>query len=216
MHRIVLFDLDGTLVDTAPDLAAAANARRRARGLADLPESQLRPFATRGAAGILGRALGLEATNPAFPAEREAFLEYYAAHCAEYSRLFPGVREGLEQLRELGIRTALATNKPAALTERLLEGLRIDEFFEIRRSSDSPGCAMKPRPDTLLTVLDAAGLEPVDALYVGDDPVDAAASSAAGVPCLLVTWGYATGDLAACGAAGLYDDPEALFAELAR
>lgn len=216
MHRIVLFDLDGTLVDTAPDLAAAANARRRARGLAELRESELRPFATQGAAGLLGRALGLEKTDPTFPAEREAFLEYYAAHCAVHSHPFPGVREGLERLRELGIRTALATNKPAALTERLLEGLRLDEFFEIRRSSDSPGCAMKPRPDTLLTVLDAAGFSPDDALYVGDDPVDAAASCAAGIRCLLVSWGYATTDLAACGVAGLYADPKALFEELAR
>lgn len=211
MISTLIFDLDGTLVDTAPDLALAANLIRTARGLEPLPEAELRPFATRGATELLGAALGVEPTDPDFPALREEFLKNYAANFTVKSRPFPGIPALLEALRQGGATLAVATNKQAVFASAILRDLALAPYFESILSSDSPGCAMKPRPDTILRTLEALRADPATTIYVGDDPVDLEASRRAGVRAALVDWGYARIDLHALDADIVVSRPEELL-----
>ena len=146
--RLFLFDLDGTLVDTAPDLALAVNMVRTARGIAPLPEEELRPYASRGAPGLLGKAMGIGRDDPAFLALRTEFLDNYAAHMTDRSRPFEGVPVMLEALRAAGIRTGVVTNKVEHLALRLTDNLGLDGQLDVVLGSDSEGCAMKPAPDS--------------------------------------------------------------------
>ena len=189
--RLFLFDLDGTLVDTAPDLALAVNMVRTARGIAPLPEEELRPYASRGAPGLLGKAMGIGRDDPAFLALRTEFLDNYAAHMTDRSRPFEGVPVMLEALRAAGIRTGVVTNKVEHLALRLTDNLGLDGQLDVVLGSDSEGCAMKPAPDSLLTAARLTGVHVTDILYAGDDPRDVAAAHAAGMPCAACTWGYA-------------------------
>ena len=141
--RLFLFDLDGTLVDTAPDLALAVNMVRTARGIAPLPEEELRPYASRGAPGLLGKAMGIGRDDPAFLALRTEFLDNYAAHMTDRSRPFEGVPVMLEALRAAGIRTGVVTNKVEHLALRLTDNLGLDGQLDVVLGSDSEGCAMK-------------------------------------------------------------------------
>ena len=185
--RLFLFDLDGTLVDTAPDLALAVNMVRTARGIAPLPEEELRPYASRGAPGLLGKAMGIGRDDPAFLALRTEFLDNYAAHMTDRSRPFEGVPVMLEALRAAGIRTGVVTNKVEHLALRLTDNLGLDGQLDVVLGSDSEGCAMKPAPDSLLTAARLTGVHVTDILYAGDDPRDVAAAHAAGMPCAACT-----------------------------
>ena len=156
--RLFLFDLDGTLVDTAPDLALAVNMVRTARGIAPLPEEELRPYASRGAPGLLGKAMGIGRDDPAFLALRTEFLDNYAAHMTDRSRPFEGVPVMLEALRAAGIRTGVVTNKVEHLALRLTDNLGLDGQLDVVLGSDSEGCAMKPAPDSLLTAARLTGV----------------------------------------------------------
>ena len=143
--RLFLFDLDGTLVDTAPDLALAVNMVRTARGIAPLPEEELRPYASRGAPGLLGKAMGIGRDDPAFLALRTEFLDNYAAHMTDRSRPFEGVPVMLEALRAAGIRTGVVTNKVEHLALRLTDNLGLDGQLDVvlRRLRDE-ACARLP------------------------------------------------------------------------
>lgn len=214
MISTLIFDLDGTLVDTAPDLALAANLVRTARGLEPLSETELRPFATLGATGLLGAALGVEKTDPDFPALREEFLKNYTVNLTAKSRPFPGIPALLEALRHGGARLAVATNKQAAFASIILRDLALSPYFDSILSSDSPGCAMKPRPDMILRTLEALDVAPEETIYVGDDPVDLDASRCAGVRTVLVDWGYARVDLHELDADRVVSCPEELLCYL--
>ncbi|MDR7927078.1 HAD hydrolase-like protein [Acidithiobacillus thiooxidans] len=121
----VLFDLDGTLVDTAPDLAAAANRLRESRGLPALPLADLRPVASQGARGLLRVAFGLQPEDHEFPVLREIFLEDYLSRICEQSTLFPGMVQVLHWLEENQIPWGIVTNKPGVLTTPLLAALAL-------------------------------------------------------------------------------------------
>ena len=190
-HRIFLFDLDGTLIDTAPDLAAATNKVRTDRGLPALDETELRPYASRGAPGLLGRALNIAQTDPEFPELRAAFLANYEAAMTVCSRPFDGVVELLDALRADGITTGVVTNKYEHLALRLVNDLGLSERLDLVLGSDSEGCAMKPRPDSLLEAARRLNASPADILYAGDDPRDIEAAHAAGMSAAAVGWGYA-------------------------
>ena len=147
--RCVLFDLDGTLVDTAPDLAYAANLVRAAQGLAPLPVRRYRPVASAGARGLLRVGLGLTPEHPDFPARRESVLAHYRAHLARESRLFPGMDAVLKAFARHDIAWGVVTNKPQWLTDPLLEALQLSQRAAVV-VGQVEGIPVKPAPDTLL------------------------------------------------------------------
>jgi N-acetyl-D-muramate 6-phosphate phosphatase len=187
--RAVLFDLDGTLVDTAPDLAYAANRVRRDLGRGPLPLARYRPHASAGARGLLQVALGITPEHPDFPARRDRFLALYREHLARKSRLFDGMDAALRAFERRGIAWGVVTNKPQWLTDPLMAALRLDTRAAVVIGI-TPDLAPKPAPDGLLRACAQLGLRPPDCVYVGDDERDIAAARAAAMPAVAAAWGY--------------------------
>ncbi len=185
----VLFDLDGTLVDTAPDLGAAANRMRTDRGLPALPMEMLRPVASQGARGLLRVAFHLQPEDPDFPPMRAEFLEIYAAHICEQSTLFPGMAETLTTLSAHGVVWGIVTNKPGFLTLPLLNALKLPVAPGAVVSGDSTA-RVKPDPLPVTHALAEMGACAARSLMIGDDPRDMAAGRAAGTRCWAAAWGY--------------------------
>jgi N-acetyl-D-muramate 6-phosphate phosphatase len=187
--RAVLFDLDGTLVDTAPDLAHAANEVRAELSLPPLPLAHYRPVASAGARGLLKAGLDMDPHHPDFPGHRDRFLQHYRDHLSRASRLFPGMDGVLQALEERGIAWGVVTNKPAWLAEPLLDDLDLRRRMACLVGARD-GLASKPAPDLLLRACTEMDCPPVNCLYVGDDRRDVEAARAAGMPVLAVSWGY--------------------------
>jgi len=187
--KAVLFDLDGTLVDTAPDLAYAANLVRSEQGLAPLPESDYRPAASAGARGLLKVALGMTPEHAEFPRQRERFLALYRAHLSRGSRLFEGMPAVLTQIHRMGAVWGVVTNKPAWLTRPLMEQLSLSAASAVTVSGDEVANA-KPAPDALFHACKLISVEPHHCIYVGDDLRDIVAGRAAGMRTLAADWGY--------------------------
>ncbi|ULQ46458.1 HAD-IA family hydrolase [Flagellatimonas centrodinii] len=208
-----LFDLDGTLVDTAPDLAAAANHLRRLDGLSPLPVDHYRPAASGGARGLIKAGLGLADDHPRFPALRDQFLAHYRAHLADQSRLFEGLEPVLRSMEQRHIPWGVVTNKPAWLTVPLMTALDLAERAAVCVSADEAP-APKPAPDALLLACARAKLLPGECHYVGDDRRDIEAGRAAGMRTVAVNWGYTgnNGAPASWGADHLVDHPTDLLA----
>ena len=187
--KAVLFDLDGTLVDTAPDLGYAANVVREDCGLAPLPLSDYRPVASAGARGLLGMALGLTPDDAAFERHRARFLAVYREHLTRASRPFDGIAELLATLSRLDIRWGVVTNKPSWLTDPLMAQLQLDAASACTVSADQVTNA-KPAPDALLLACEQLALAPARCWYVGDDKRDIVAGQAAGMTTIAADWGY--------------------------
>ena len=185
--RAVLFDLDGTLADTAPDLAAALNRMRVEQGHEPLPIARLRPFASAGARGLLHAAYGIKPEDAEYAALRETFLEYYAERVCEETRLFPGMAELLAELKARGIAWGIVTNKATRFTERIIS--------ELGLAPDCVACGdttahLKPHPAPLLHAAEQIQASPGHCLYLGDDLRDMKAAHAAGMRAIAVEWGY--------------------------
>lgn len=187
--RAVLFDLDGTLVDTAPDLGLAANLVREGLGLTPLPLSVYRPVASEGARGLLRAGLQMTPEHPAYPQLREQLLRHYRANLAAHSRLFEGLGALLERLAARDVRWGVMTNKPSWLTEPLMRELALFERAACVISADQVPRA-KPAPDGLLLALQRLDLPASDCIYVGDDARDVTAARAAGIRSVAASWGY--------------------------
>lgn len=211
--RAVLFDLDGTLVDTAPDLGHAANLVRGELGLAPLPLADYRPVASAGARGLLGRALGLVPEHADFPRHRDRFLALYRENLTRASRPFEGMDELFAAIRARGARWGVVTNKPAWLTAPLLEGLALHADCAV--SADQVG-RPKPSPDSLLRACALLDLAAPECWYVGDDKRDIVAGRAAGMPTVAADWGYlgADGPIETWGADRIARTPRELAAWL--
>ena len=190
--RAILFDLDGTLADTAPDLAAAVNLLRTERGLEPTPYALLRPTASAGARGMIGAAFGLIPGDEGYEALRLAWFDNYQAAMAVHSSLFGGVPELLAGLAEAGIAWGIVTNKPARFTDPLVPQIGLERAGCII-SGDTMAHA-KPHPAPLLEGARRLGVAPADCWYVGDDLRDVEAGHAAGMLTVACAWGY-------CGAA---------------
>lgn len=215
--ELVLFDLDGTLADTAPDLGGAANRMRVARGMTALPLDELRPVASHGARGLLGRAFGVTPADAAFEELRQEFLrEYEAALCVD-STIFPRMDETLAALEARGVRWGIVTNKVARFTEPLVRALGLAERAACVVSGDT---APRPKPDPapLLHALGITGIEAHAAIYVGDDLRDVQAGRAAGMRTVAVSYGYLGEGLPlhAWGADHVIDTPAGLLDLLGR
>ena len=189
--RAVLFDLDGTLVDSLDDLTDAVNHMLASFGKDLLSTSEVRSLVGKGARNLVQRALGTES-----PEDIEQglglFMEFNAAHIADKSKLYSGAREILENLAACGIRMAIISNKGADLSRLILETLKIDAFFEIICGGDTFP-EMKPSPLPLIRVIDRLGIASNEAFMVGDSINDIQAGKQAGIATIGCTWGY--GDL---------------------
>lgn len=188
LPRAVLFDLDGTLADTAPDLAAAVNLMRSARGLDAVPYEQLRPVASAGARGLLGAAFGIGPDAPEFAAMRIEFLDNYAAAIAIHTSLFDGIREMLDGLEQAGLQWGIVTNKPARFTDALVPLIGLGDAACVISGDTTPHA--KPHPQPLLEAAGRIGLASEVCWYVGDDLRDIQAGRAAGMPTIGAGWGY--------------------------
>jgi phosphoglycolate phosphatase len=186
---LVLFDLDGTLADTAPDLAAAANRQRADLGMEPLPLEELRPLASHGARGLIGRALGLAPGDAGYEASRLQFLAYYEQALCVHTRLFAGMAEALDLLESGGRRWGVVTNKAMRFTEPLLRSLELHRRAACIVGGDSTPHP-KPHPAPLRHALDIAGVAAAQAVYVGDDLRDVQAGRAAGMRTVVAAYGY--------------------------
>lgn len=189
MIKAVLFDLDGTLADTALDLGYALNEQRRRHGLPPLPLQTIRPYASHGTRGLLDIGFNLAPQDENFQAMREEYLALYANNLCRRTCLFPGISELLGTLEQRGVRWGVVTNKPARFTEPLLEQLGLSRRSGCIVSGDSCVNA-KPHPEPLLRASGEIGVEPEACLYVGDAERDVEAALAAGMRALVAGYGY--------------------------
>lgn len=212
MTALVLFDFDGTLADTAPDLAAAANLQRVRRGLPELPYPSLRPVASQGARGLLRVALGLAPDHPEYEDARQQFLADYAANSTAHSRLFPGIDTLLRQLRDRGLSWGIVTNKVTHLTLPIVEHLGLAAHSAALVCGDTAEHP-KPHPAPLLLAAQQAGFAVDRCVYVGDDLRDVQAAHAAGMPAVAAAYGYlgADGDATTWQADACADTVDALW-----
>ena len=187
-RRVLIFDLDGTLIDSAPDLLASINLLLAELGRRPLSLPELQRMIGEGAGMLVKRALAATGRAERWRAHTHRFLEIYDGHAAVHTRPFPGIPELLAALRPHA-RLALCTNKPARPTLALLQALGWDTVFEVVVGGDSLS-ERKPHPAPLLYILEELGVTQCDALLVGDSPADAGAAQAAGLDFVAVRWGY--------------------------
>ena len=185
----VFFDLDGTLVDTADDLAAPVNHMREARGLKPLPLEEYRPFASAGSRGLLHIGLGATTDDPDYPALRTEFLNRYEQEIAVHSRLFDGMPELLAWLEANGIRWGVISNKLEYLVHRLVQQLGLGHRVALAYGGDTAPRA-KPWPDPLKMALQETGLTARQCVYIGDDLRDIQAAHAVDMPAVAAAYGY--------------------------
>ena len=187
--ELVLFDLDGTLIDSAPDLGAAADQMRTDRGLPSLPSALYRPMAGAGARGMLGIAFGMTPEHAEFDAMKEEFFQNYERRMTLNTFAFDGVSELLHRIQAAGLQWGVVTNKAARFTEPLTRGMALFENAATVISGDTTPHA-KPHPEPLFEAARRVGKPAVSCLYVGDDERDIVAGLAAGMGTVAATYGY--------------------------
>ncbi len=213
----VLFDLDGTLVDTAPDLGAALNRVRADRGLGPVPLERLRPFASHGARGMIGEGLGVAPADPTYVALRDAFLAHYETALCVESVLFATAEALLDAIEARALPWGIVTNKATRYTAPLLQQLRLATRAGAVVCGDTTPFA-KPHPAPLIDAAKRLGLAPDRCVYVGDAERDVTAGIAAGMHTIVARYGYLRADETpeAWAADGIIDTPEELLAWLPR
>jgi len=214
--QAVLFDLDGTLADTAPDLGHALNLQRERHGLPPLPQEIIRPYASHGTVGLFDIGFGLTPQDARFAPMREEYLALYTANLCLHTTLFPGMDELLAALEARNISWGVVTNKPARFTNPLLELLGLSKRAASIISGDT--CSHpKPHPEPLLCAAREIGVSPQSCLYVGDAERDIEAARAAGMSALIADYGYLSAEdrPETWGADGRIDTPLGILAFLA-
>ena len=187
--RAVLFDLDGTLIDSAPDLGAAVDKMRTDRGLPSLPLARYRPMAGAGARGMLGEAFGMTPEHPDFVAYREEFFANYQGCMTCRTQVFDGVHDMLCSLVQRGLAWGVVTNKSMRFTDPLTRAMPLFASAGAVVSGDTTPHA-KPHPAPLLEAARLLRVDPRDCVYVGDDERDIVAGLAAGMGTVAATYGY--------------------------
>ncbi len=210
----VLFDLDGTLVHSVPDLCAALNRLMEARHLAAFSEAETASMVGDGVERLVQRGFAARGAS-ADAAAVAGFVADYTAHCTERTLLYPGAREALGRLHDEGRRLGLCTNKPAFAARRLLEALGVGGLFSGIGAGDS-FAFRKPDPRHILSTVAAAGGVAEHAVMVGDHRNDVAGAHAAGLPCIFAAWGYGAPEMgrAAEATAGRFADVPGLASKL--
>ncbi len=188
MYQALVFDLDGTLLDTLDDLTDAVNAAMQSVGLAARTKTEVCSFVGNGIAKLIERAVG-EYVDKAQPA-LAYFKEYYALHCADKTKPYEGILPLLQALKDRGVKTAVVSNKAdfavKSLSKDYFDGLLLAAVGE----NEALGVRKKPAPDSLIAVMEYLGVTPEQTLYVGDSEVDIQTAKNAGVDCACVTWGF--------------------------
>ena len=207
----VLFDLDGTLVDTAPDLGFALNTLLEQEGRRPLAEALIRPVASNGSRGLLALGFGIDASNPTFRPLQQRFIQLYQDNLSRQSHVFPGMEAILAQLEQHAIPWGIVTNKPAFLTDPLCEQLKLSSRAACIVSGDTtPYC--KPHPAPLLHGCNLLAVSAQHSLYIGDAARDIEAGKRAHMTTITARYGYieADEDPASWQADGIIDHPDEL------
>lgn len=191
--KLILFDLDGTLMDTAPDMGAALNALRAEHKLPSLAQDRIRPHVSHGMPALLKLGFGLEPQDTRYAEMRGRYLAIYQANLAKDTRLFHGIDVLLDKLERLGLSWGVVTNKPGGLTEPLLDTFKLRDRAACVVSGDTTP-RRKPFPDPLLYACKLCGVEPGDSVYVGDAQRDVEAAHAAGMRAVVALYGYLAED----------------------
>lgn len=189
----VLFDLDGTFADTAPDLAAALNHVRACRDLPPLPLEVLRPQASHGSAGLLKVGMNVTPDTPDYNALRDTFLDYYASHICVQTQLFDGMGDLVAELEQRSIPWGIVTNKPHVYTLPLMQALGYADRAACLISGDTCQNA-KPHPEPMHKACEIIGVTPEICLYLGDDLRDMQAANAANMRGVIAKYGYISSD----------------------
>lgn len=192
MTRAVLFDLDGTFADTAPDLGRAVNSMRTARGLDSVPLSETRRVTSLGARGLLGVGFGMTPDHPDYAAMRDEFLQIYENNLCCDTCLFPGIAELVDHLEAQKLPWGIVTNKAERFALPLMQQLGYSTRAACIIGGDTTG-HMKPHPEPLLAAARILGRSPSKCIYVGDDERDILAGKAAGMGTVAVRFGYLNG-----------------------
>jgi phosphoglycolate phosphatase len=210
--RAVLFDLDGTLVDSAPDLAQAANGLRAEHGLPPLPYERLRPMVGAGARGMIGAAFGVAPGEQGFEDLRDAFLLRYEQGLLDRTAVFAGMQPVLEALERQPMAWGIVTNKAGRYTRPLVEGLGLHRRAAVVIAGDTTPHS-KPHPEPLFEAARRMGFGPAECVYVGDDLRDVQAGRSAGMATLVAAWGYLgqSEPIDAWGADAVIEYPSALL-----
>jgi len=211
MIKAVLFDLDGTLADTAPDLAHALNTLRAARGMPPLPLEATRPVTSRGARGLIGVGFGTSPSDKAYDSLRDEFLRLYEGSLCRETTLFPGMDKVLTTLERRQLPWGVVTNKVERFTLPLLDALQLGTRTSCVIGGDTTPYS-KPHPAPLLAASRTIGVEPQFCVYVGDDRRDVEAGRAADMKVAVAGWGYLNGnDSDTWGADWILSRPEDLL-----
>ena len=186
---LLIFDLDGTLIDSKLDLAHAVNATRAHMGLGALDHERVYSYVGNGAPVLIRRAMGAQASEPEVQEALEFFLEYYRDHYLDYTVLYPGVREALDRLRDAGKKMAVLTNKPVGISRAIVNGLGVGgHFFQVYGGNSFD--LKKPDPVGVYALLREAGVPAERALMIGDSSVDIQTARNAGIASCGVTYGF--------------------------
>ena len=205
--KAVLFDLDGTFADTAPDLGYAVNQMRKTRNLPPVPDEKTRPVTSSGARGLLGAGFGITPEHADYPAMRDEFLNLYEANLCRETRLFDGMAELIQTLESRGLIWGIVTNKAERFALPLMKLLGYGTRAACVIGGDTTG-KLKPHPDPLYAAARSLSVAPEACLYVGDDERDVQAGRAAGMKTVAVRYGYLNGsNPATWGADAVIDTP---------
>lgn len=206
---LIIFDLDGTLIDSRLDLANAVNATRTHMGMAPLANERVYSYVGNGAPVLIRRALGEGISEADFELGLEFFLEYYRHHDLDHTVLYPGVQESLDRLRAAGKRMAVLTNKPVRMSRHIVDGLGVaDYFFQVYGGNSFE--QKKPHPIGIEALMQEAGVGLSDALMVGDSSVDIQTARNAGIKACGLTYGFQPETLADPAPDVLFDRMEQL------
>ena len=189
-YSTYIFDLDGTLLDTLADLAAAVNYALRQHGMPEHTIDDVRRFVGNGVRKLMERAIPDGEKNPDFEATFATFREYYMHHSLDTTRPYPGIIETLEALKAKGCRLAVVSNKMMAATKELCQHFFADTIEVAIGENEAAGIRKKPAPDTVFEALRQLGEEKDSAVYVGDSDVELETANNSGLPCISVLWGF--------------------------
>ena len=210
-YHTYIFDLDGTLLDTLDDLAAAVNYALRSYGMPEHSREEVRRFVGNGVRMLMIRAIPDGERNPQFEEVFSTFRQYYLEHSLDRTRPYDGIPEMLARLKQRGCRLAVVSNKFDAATKELCRHFFADTIEVAVGEHEAEGIRKKPAPDTVNEALSQLGVDRLDAVYVGDSDVDLQTARNAGLPCISVLWGFRDKDfLLANGATTFIISPKEL------